>query len=711
MTARHCRSRQACKGNAVETRWIDALAATSQLAVVGASQREGSFAERIFSALLQQPFTGRLLPINPRHKTVAGLKSYSRLSRIPADTHTALVLTRPDSYDELIQSALKRRLKHLFLIQRQAPTPEQAIKLQQRLQQADAQQLNITVCSSDGLMLPASGCYASPYRQFPPSGHLSILGLREGFCSDALDSLNGLPIGIRFAINLDETFSTPESWLDQLAADDECHCLLLQYPSQISGGFVSALRQAGRRKTVIVHLSQSLNDDEMQLAQHLVERCGCLLSTSLQQQRHALHATLLGKPAASLHILSSSDDGWLHRHAEALGISSKTTPTHRLSRQEGSLAIRDAAAACLQQSDCHSLLLNTHQPAGYEAQLQQLRQTSRKPLYFLAPDAAEPHIFPDAETALQVLAQQQTWQRLQQQRQHFAPPAKSLLAHSSTQPTVRPAGLHYRYQQPYGAQLAAWCGERKLLLLPPFTTLHAIQLAEFFRQPQQQAHYWQCLHTLNLQRPAQQWQLDEQGRLQPTIISQDSLPSAEHDLCLPPPEHTRHEFRSKNGDTLLIRPVQAEDAEALQQFVRALPDQARRTRFMLASKELPAAQLAAYSLIDYRREAGFVACQANGRIVGWAQHSCVHFPHSCEFGISVAAEYQGQGVAKHLMQQLIAFATEQGYQYMCADILSDNGNMLQLARSLGFTLQRSPSDPTLSFAQLPLGAVAPPPVR
>lgn len=64
----------------------------------------------------------------------------------------------------------------------------------------------------------------------------------------------------------------------------------------------------------------------------------------------------------------------------------------------------------------------------------------------------------------------------------------------------------------------------------------------------------------------------------------------------------------------------------------------------------------------------------------------------------ISDHMQGQGLAHHLMQQLIAFATQQGYQHMSAEILANNTAMLNLAAKLGFELAPSAEDNSLCVA-------------
>ena len=241
--------------------------------------------------------------------------------------------------------------------------------------------------------------------------------------------------------------------------------------------------------------------------------------------------------------------------------------------------------------------------------------------------------------------------------------------------------------------------------MPPFDTADARRLCRLFGQRKLAAALEQVLYSFNhtayrllplravrigvdsenavMQTRDFVWNEDEGGAAQPLPL----LPEA--------PFSDGRFFSARNGEILLIRHLLPEDADALQQFVRSLSDADRKSRFMNAVKELSAAQLAQFSRTDYARETALAACSGSGEIVGWAQYGCLRFPDACEFSITVSESMKGQGLAVHLMEELIACAKKQGYRSMCAEILAENTAMLGLAAKLGFQSEPSAEDKQL----------------
>ena len=90
--------------------------------LVGASERPHSLGERILTALLNAPFQGKITPVNPRHKTIAGLTSYTNVARLEG----------PDLRDRRPRAARWRRP-----VRHQPRSPEEGHRAGRRERVAD----------------------------------------------------------------------------------------------------------------------------------------------------------------------------------------------------------------------------------------------------------------------------------------------------------------------------------------------------------------------------------------------------------------------------------------------------------------------------------------------------------------------------------------------------------------------------------------------
>lgn len=718
---------------------LNCLFAPQHLVVIGASERPSSFGERVFSALLHQPFNGTLTPINPRHKTIAGLTAHFHLNRAPSPQGLVLILTDPDSYDTLLKTCIKKRVVQVLIMLRpNSMSKEQSEQLHKSLQHAARHQLNVVVCTTQGYGIPALGLHTHLSQLLPPQGKIAIVGSSPNFSADIIHLLHHLPVGFSQFIDIAPPFSATAPLLDYLQNDPQSQVLLIQYnPQEPIAPLFSALRQAARRKTIILHHAQHTHATECLLLQHIAERCGILLTFTDDQLIAAIRATHLPKKYHTnrLHILSDRNMGWLHDQAAKLNIDTHFAPAKLLPAYTGALQFCDAAVEVLNSDTCRALMIVPHHNwhNSEQATARQLARISHpdKPIYLVSSYVEGLLSFSRPNDALYTFAAQQALQQLKKSQLQIArPPVQALhkpdLRHivplfAQTDALLKTLQLpplasndcpwhtlHYRHHHHYGAFLLAHNGQQQYAILPPFTTQHARQLAEYWGNKKLQAPLEQILYTLNYlayglpQISAIQFHVNHHTLYTTRIEHETDAAPPTPPLFAGYPYNEQHFFTLKNQTTVLIRALQPEDAEALQNFIRNLSDQARKTRFMLASKELPPALLAQFCQLDYGREAAFIALDRHRNIIGLAQHSSLSFPNECEFGICVSDAVQGQGLAKHLMQHLIQFAVQQGYHNMSAEILADNHPMQQLAQALGFTLAPSHEDNALCVANLPL---------
>ena len=76
--------------------YLDPLLRPASIAVVGASEREGSVGRRTVENLLTGKYEGRLYTVNPGYSTVLGVPCFARLEDLP-ETVEHVVLTVGDT--------------------------------------------------------------------------------------------------------------------------------------------------------------------------------------------------------------------------------------------------------------------------------------------------------------------------------------------------------------------------------------------------------------------------------------------------------------------------------------------------------------------------------------------------------------------------------------------------------------------------------------
>ena len=160
-----------------------------------------------------------------------------------------------------------------------------------------------------------------------------------------------------------------------------------------------------------------------------------------------------------------------------------------------------------------------------------------------------------------------------------------------------------------------------------------------------------------------------------------------------------------DGTDIVIRPIRPEDAELEQQFVRDLSSESKYFRFMSTIHELSLDMLVRFTQIDYHEEMALIAVKPdnNGEEeLGVARYATNIDKISCEFALVVSDRWQGRGVARLLMQNLIDVARSKGLEKMEGQVLSNNSKMLTLMKALNFKIRNDPDDPGVKLAEIRL---------
>jgi acetyltransferase len=174
-----------------------------------------------------------------------------------------------------------------------------------------------------------------------------------------------------------------------------------------------------------------------------------------------------------------------------------------------------------------------------------------------------------------------------------------------------------------------------------------------------------------------------------------------HMAIHPYPAHLSSRYQLEDGTSMVIRPIRPEDAEIEDEFVRNLSPESKYFRFMRALHELTPEMLVRFTQIDYHREMAFIATtEVDGteKEVAVGRYLTNPDGESCEFALVVGDEWRHRGIGSRIMMALMEVAKARGLRTMEGEILSENANMLSLARRLGFAIRPCEDDPGVQEA-------------
>jgi acetyltransferase len=235
---------------------LDRLLHPASLAVIGASDRPSSVGAVVMKNLADGGFAGTVMPVNPKHDVVAGLRSYADIADLPVAPDLAVICTPPDSVPGIIDALGRRGTRAAIVIT--AGLTRTKLADGRSLQQAmlDAARpylLRVLGPNCVGLLVPGIGLNASFAHTGAKDGGIAFVSQSGALCTIVLDWANSQNIGFSHFISLGDAADVDfGDVIDYLAADPHTSAILLYMESVTHARkFLSAARAAARNKPVM----------------------------------------------------------------------------------------------------------------------------------------------------------------------------------------------------------------------------------------------------------------------------------------------------------------------------------------------------------------------------------------------------------------------------------------------------------------------------
>ena len=164
---------------------------------------------------------------------------------------------------------------------------------------------------------------------------------------------------------------------------------------------------------------------------------------------------------------------------------------------------------------------------------------------------------------------------------------------------------------------------------------------------------------------------------------------------------SRVSFTTKDGRSLVIRPIKESDAVLLQDLHRRHSPETRRMRFFSSMPELGGKMAGRFSHVDFDQRAAFVAClEGEEAIRAVARYDAVD-DDTVEVAFVIEDTLQGQGLGSELFRVLAAHAASRGFHTLTALTLADNRPMLRVFEQNADILEITRDGPALLLTMRP----------
>jgi acetyltransferase len=221
------------------------------VALIGASDREGSVGSVVLRNVTGAGFEGAIFPVNLKYNEVGGLKCYNRAADLPAPPDLAVIMTPPTTVPSIVAELAELGCKGAVVI---TAGIDRASGLRQRMLDAARPSLmRIVGPNTIGLLSPHVGLNASFTHLAPQRGGLGLISQSGAIVSSIVDWAAGQKVGFSQLISLGDMADVDVGdCLNWLAADRQTTAILM-YLETIPAArkFMSAARATARVKPVI----------------------------------------------------------------------------------------------------------------------------------------------------------------------------------------------------------------------------------------------------------------------------------------------------------------------------------------------------------------------------------------------------------------------------------------------------------------------------
>ncbi len=153
------------------------------------------------------------------------------------------------------------------------------------------------------------------------------------------------------------------------------------------------------------------------------------------------------------------------------------------------------------------------------------------------------------------------------------------------------------------------------------------------------------------------------------------------------PSQYETEVILRDGSSILLRPIRADDTERWLVFLSKLSVHTKYLRFHQVPKEMGLENAIRFCTVDYKNTFAFVAevlREQHKSIVAIARYYRLPGKHSAEVAFAIEDAYQGKGIGTILMKCLANVARDNDITYFEADVLAENEQMMNVFKDYGF---------------------------
>ncbi len=236
------------------TKNLDKIFNPETIAVVGASEREGSVGLTLMNNLIRGR-EGKVYPVNPNRDSVLGIKSFPSVREISDSVDLAIIATPAPTVPSIVEECGEAEIPALIIISAGfSETGVEGQKLEEKIKEKKEEyEMRILGPNCLGILRPSVNLNASITDQMPPRGNVAFISQSGALASSLLDWAISAQFGFSSFVSVGNMIDIDfGDLIDYFGSDPETRSILLYIESiKDARKFMSAARGFARTKPII----------------------------------------------------------------------------------------------------------------------------------------------------------------------------------------------------------------------------------------------------------------------------------------------------------------------------------------------------------------------------------------------------------------------------------------------------------------------------
>ena len=243
-------------GEPENRRTLEAIFTPRTVAVIGATEKQGSIGRAVLWNLISNHFGGTVYPVNTNRPSVLGIKAYTNIKSVPDRVDLAVVVTPASTVPGVISECVDAGVRGAIVISagfKETGTAGAQLE-QELLKEARRGGMRIIGPNCVGVMRPHSGMNVASVAQIARPGSVGFISQSGALCTAILDWSLQAHVGFSAFVSIGSMLDV--SWgdlIDYLGADSYTKSIVI-YMESIGDArsFLSASREVALAKPIIV---------------------------------------------------------------------------------------------------------------------------------------------------------------------------------------------------------------------------------------------------------------------------------------------------------------------------------------------------------------------------------------------------------------------------------------------------------------------------